>query len=105
MSTSRSCAQTAGVLANSRNLCANVLRDAFPGSGHARGERRRTLECQLHMIGPDSLQQNGTITFDGETEHMLGFSTVGQRHFTSSPEKFAEQVKQKRIEFWTPKQE
>jgi len=21
------------------------------------------------MIGPDSLQQNGTITFDGETEH------------------------------------
>ena len=32
------------------------------------------------MTGPDEFQEDGTITFGDENEHVLRFSTVGQGH-------------------------
>ena len=44
------------------------------------------LESQLHLVGPDSFREDGSITFGEDAEHILQFSTIGEGHFTSSPE-------------------
>ena len=38
------------------------------------------LESELRVTGPDEFQEDGTITFGDENEHVLRFSTVGQGH-------------------------
>ena len=44
------------------------------------------LDSELRVTGPDSFQENGTITFGECGEHVLRFSTVGQGHLAPSLE-------------------
>jgi hypothetical protein len=38
------------------------------------------LDSKLRVTGPDVFQEEGTITFGDDSEHVLRFSTVGQGH-------------------------
>jgi hypothetical protein len=44
------------------------------------------LESELRVTGPDEFEEDGTISFGGENEHILRFSTVGQGHVTPGVE-------------------
>jgi hypothetical protein len=38
------------------------------------------FESELRVTGPDEFEEDGTITFGGDSEHQLRFSTVGRGH-------------------------
>jgi hypothetical protein len=42
------------------------------------------LESELHVTGPESFEEDGTIVFGDD--HILRFSTLGQGHIQASPE-------------------
>ena len=42
------------------------------------------LDSELRVTGPDSYQEDGTITFGDDSSNVLRFSTVGDGHFTPS---------------------
>jgi hypothetical protein len=44
------------------------------------------LDSNLRLTGPDSFQEEGTITFGGDSEHILRFSTLGEGHFSAGLE-------------------
>ena len=44
------------------------------------------IESELRFTGPDEFEEDGTITFGDEDEHVLRFSTVGQGHVTTGGE-------------------
>jgi hypothetical protein len=44
------------------------------------------IESELRVTGPDEFEEDGTITFGDEDEHVLRFSTVGQGHVTTGGE-------------------
>ena len=44
------------------------------------------LESELRLTGPDEFQEIGQITFGGESENLLNFSTVGNGHMTAGLE-------------------
>ena len=44
------------------------------------------LESALRITGPDSFQEDGTIAFGDDSEHLLRFSTLGHGYFARSVE-------------------
>src|ERR1700733_13800122 len=44
------------------------------------------LDSNLRLTGPHSFQEEGTITFGGDSEHILRFSTMGEGHFSAGLE-------------------
>src|ERR1700684_1375535 len=44
------------------------------------------FESDLRMTGPEEFQEDGSITFGDESEHLLRFSTVGKGHIATGPE-------------------
>jgi hypothetical protein len=44
------------------------------------------LDSEVRLTGPDSFQEDGTITFGDDGMHVLQFSTLGEGHFAPSPE-------------------
>ena len=42
------------------------------------------LDSELRVTGPDSYQEDGTITFGDDNSNVLRFSTLGDGHFTTS---------------------
>ena len=44
------------------------------------------LESELRVTGPDEFQENGQITFGGENQNLLRFSTVGKGHVAAGVE-------------------
>ena len=51
--------------------------------------RRRPLAffgSELRVTGPDEFEEDGTITFGGDSDHLLRFSTVGQGHVAAGVE-------------------
>jgi len=50
------------------------------------GWRLAFLESALRITGPDSFQEDGTIAFGDDSEHLLRFSTLGHGYFERSVE-------------------
>jgi hypothetical protein len=44
------------------------------------------FESELRVTGPDEFEEDGTITFGGDSDHLLRFSTVGQGHVAAGVE-------------------
>src|SRR5260370_33660304 len=44
------------------------------------------FESELRVTGPDEFEEDGTIAFGGDSEHLLRFSTVGQGHVAAGVE-------------------
>jgi hypothetical protein len=44
------------------------------------------FESELRVTGPDEFEEDGTITFGGDSEHLLRFSTIGQGHVAAGVE-------------------
>ena len=44
------------------------------------------LESALRLTGPGSFQEDGTISFGEDNRNVLRFCTIGEGHFTRSPE-------------------
>lgn len=44
------------------------------------------FESELRVTGPEEFQENGSIMFGDDSEHLLRFSTVGQGHIDAGLE-------------------
>jgi hypothetical protein len=53
---------------------------------HASEGELAFIESELRVTGPDEFEEDGTITFGDDNEHVLRFSTVGQGHVTTGVE-------------------
>jgi hypothetical protein len=64
-----------------------VLRPASTQTGlQVSADSLAFLESELRITGPDSFEQNGTITIGDDCEHVLRFSTLGHGQFTRGAE-------------------
>ena len=64
-------------------ICPSGIRTDVQGTGDG---GLAFFESDLRITGPEEFQEDGSITFGDESEHLLRFSTVGKGHIATGLE-------------------